>query len=269
MKESDNIMGDLVTNMNEESLQILLSPMMNILDKKNIAEGVSFVEENSKLYICFDKDYLSKCNRLIIDSISAVYNEDFFHSDNRQSPNSDRLEYWCPDEWYDEETQITKRCRAKKMVVLELDMNDRFTILGTSIMLANNLREQDPMELKVNIEKLVLENDLIERHEHYIASGYPDLGWINLSIILNKDNSLRENPYATRMSICEINSTFSCDNVILATLGGYEEKTYITFNMDKEELEKNIEEHFGRKISSDEQNNNDLLEMYQKQLLKK
>ena len=49
------------------------------------------------------------------------------------------------------------------MFVLELDSNDESTILGTSIMLANVLEEQDPVHLKVNEDLVVFEAGVIER----------------------------------------------------------------------------------------------------------
>lgn len=243
-------MDDIVIVDKDETMQKILSPMLHILDGKNITKGINFVKENERLYICFDKNCLSDSNQLILEKISYIYSETFFHSDNRQSPNSDRLEYWCPNEEYDERTNITERCRNKKMFVIDLDLNDYFTVLGTSIMLANSLQEQDPMRVKVNKELVVLEADVIERHKHYIYSGYSDLKWINLSIFLNKDNPLRENPYAPSMTVCEINSPVSCDNIILSTLVGCNEKTYITFCMDKEEIEKTIKGYFERQASS-------------------
>lgn len=153
------------------------------------------------------------------------------------------------------------------MFVLELDLNDQFTILGTSIMLANALQEQDPMYLKINENLVVLEAGMIERHEHYISSGYPDLGWINLNIFLNKDSPLKENPYAPFTCLCEINSPLSCDNAILATLVGYKEKKYVTFCMDKEYLEKVIKEYLERKINNDDESKNIMLDGVQKKLL--
>lgn len=132
-------MNNLNNNSNDEIIHQILSPMLQILDEKNITKGITVLEENKKLYICFDKDCLSNNNQLILEKISYVYSETIFYSDNKQSPNKDRLEYWCPDEYYDESTHITKKCRNKKMFVLELNTNDKYTILGTSIMLANTL----------------------------------------------------------------------------------------------------------------------------------
>lgn len=237
-------MNDLKDNINNEIIHQILSPMMQILNEKNITKGITVLEENKKLYICFDKDYLSNNNQLILEKISYVYSETIFYSNNKQSPNSDRLEYWCPDEYYDESTHITQRCRNKKMFVLELDINDYYTILGTSIMLANTLQEQDPIYLKINENLEILDQDIIERHEHYVSSGYPDLKWINLSIFLNQDNPLRKNSYAPNTCICEINNPISCENIISSVLVGYNEKKYITFCMEKDELEKSIKEYF-------------------------
>jgi len=237
-------MNDIKDNFNDGMIQEILFPMMQILDEKNIVKGITFLKENEKLYICFDKDCLSENNQLILEKISYIYSETLFYSNNKQSPNSDRLEYWCPDEYYDERTNITERCRNKKMFVLELCINDKYTILGTSIMLANVLHVQDPICLKVNENIKILDQDMIERHEHYVSSGYPDLKWINLSIFLNKDNPLRENSYAPDTCICEINSPVSCENIISSVLVGCMEKEYITFCMDKEYLGKAIQEYF-------------------------
>ena len=237
-------MNNLKNNINNEIIHKVLSPMMRILDEKNITKGITVLEENKKLYICFDKDCLSNSNQLILEKISYVYSETLFYSDNKQSPNSDRLEYWRPDEYYDESTHITQKCRNKKMFVLELDINDKYTILGTSIMLANTLQEQDPIYLKINENLQILDQEIIERHEHYVSSGYPDLKWINLSIFLNQDNPLRKNSYAPDTCICEINSPISCENIISSVLVGNNEKKYITFCMEKDELEKAIKEYF-------------------------
>ena len=260
-------MGKLVYSENDNMLKKILSPMFQLLDEKNIIEGITIREENKKLYICLDRNCLSDCNQLILEKISHVYSKNLFYSDDNQNPNIDRLEYWCPDIDYDKKTHITERCHNKKTFVLELDYADGFTVLGTSIMLANALVEQDPLRLKVSENMNVFEADIIERQKHYILSGYPDLRWINLNISLNKNNPLRENPYAPFINVCEINSPVSCDNVILATLVGYKEKIYKTFCMDKDELEKAIREYFGRQNNIDEENKK--INAVQQKLLKK
>lgn len=128
------------------------------------------------------------------------------------------------------------------MIVLELNINDQFTILGTSIMLANVLQEQDPMNFIE--DSTITDQDIIERHNHYISQGYPDQRWIYINVSLNKDTPLMENPCAPLVMISEINSPVTCNNIILATLVGYNEKVYLSFNMDKETLETAIKEYF-------------------------
>jgi len=259
-------MNNLVYN-EDYNINKILYPMLHILDEKNIIKGITIKKENEKLYICLDRNCLSESNQLILEKISYVYSETLFYSDNNQNPNADRLEYWCPDEDFDKRTHITERCRNKKMFVLELDYNDEFTILGTSIMLANVLEEQDPVHLKVNDDLVVLETDIIERQKRYILSGYPDLRWINLNISLNDDNPLRMNPYAPFSCICEINSPVSCDNMIFATMLGYNEKIYKTFCMESVELEKAIKQYFERQDNNSNENKK-INGVYQK-LLKK
>ena len=230
----------------DNMLRKILSPMLQLLDEKNITKGIDIKKENGKVYICLDRNCLSYSNQLILEKISHIYSKNIFYSDDIQSPNNDRLEYWDPFEQYDKKQSIREKCRNKKMFVLELDYSDEFTILGTSIMLANVLEEQDPLDLKINEDLTILEEDIFKRHQHYILSGYPDLRWIYLRISLDKNNPLRENPYASFLSICEINSPVFCDNLILSTIVGYKEKIYKSFCMDKEELEKAIREYFER-----------------------
>ena len=59
-------MNDLKNNINNEIIHQILSPMLQILDEKNITKGITVLEENKKLYICFDKDCLSNNNQLIL-----------------------------------------------------------------------------------------------------------------------------------------------------------------------------------------------------------
>lgn len=156
-------------------LDTILSPMFELLDNKNIVKGITTTVENEKLYISFDKDALSPCNQLILEKIAQIYSETIFYSDNVNSPNSDRLEFWCPDPDYNERTHIIERCQNKKLFVLELNLNDTFTILGTTIMLGDILQEQNPVRLKINEELTILDSDMIQREKHYNESGCPDL----------------------------------------------------------------------------------------------
>ena len=140
------------------------------------------------------------------------------------------------------------------MYVLILPLNDLLTILGTTIQLAECLQEQDPLALKVNANLDIYDEDLISRHDHYLKMGSPDLNWLLLKVYLNKDNSLRNNPYANFLSIIDINTPVKADNIIDTALVGYKYKKYLNFDMSKEELEKTIKEYFA-KINVNEDNN--------------
>jgi len=240
---------------------------MDILNQKNIIQGITIVTDENKLYIGIDRNCLSASNLTILEKISTIYCETLFYTDNKQKPNLDRLEYWCPDDDYAKETNIAERCSNKETIVLELDLNDEFTILGTSIMFANVLQEQDPMSLKINDGEEVVPVDLIKRHEHYIVSNYPDLNWFNLTVDLNMDNPLYENPWANKLGIWEINNPSSCDNMLLSILVGYNEKKYLTFSMKKEELAKVIEQYFCKQIEPDEPIDNNVLAGFSKSIL--
>lgn len=248
-----------------EDVKQLLLPMKYILDKKNITEGIKCVTEKDKIYICFDKKYLSCTNKVILEKISVVYSETFFYSDDDYHPNSDRLEYWCPDEDYDKNYHITDRIKKTKMVVLELDLQDHFNILGITIMLANSLQEQDPTLLEIYENANVLSSDMVKRHQQYVDDGCPDLDWIQLTVSLNRDNPLCENWYAPFLNICEINTTVSCDNIVLAVMVGNREKRCIEFNIERENLEKAIKEFFEQEIKINDQNKkNELMEIQKK-----
>lgn len=80
-------MNNLVVFENDEIIKKTLYPMMQLLDEKNIISGMTIIKENQSIYICFDKNCLSDSNQLILEKISCVYSETFFHSDNKQSPN--------------------------------------------------------------------------------------------------------------------------------------------------------------------------------------
>lgn len=265
--EIDN-MNDLATEPKNEMLEKILFPMFQLLDEKNIIEGITVSQEKKKLYICFDRDCLSDTNQLILERISYIYIETIFYSNDKYFPNDDRLEYWCPDTDYDKITHITERCHNKKFIVLELDLTDLFTSLGTTIMLANSLQEQDPMHLAFNEESLVLDSNIIERQKHYISAGYPDLRWINLCVSLNKENLLRDNPYSHSLCVSEINALVSCDDIFLTELVGYDKKTYINFCLDKEELASVINNYFEKQNSYIKEVHNITLDVIQKKLLK-
>lgn len=221
-------------------LQALLQPMMSILDGKNIG-GVGVVQEEGKVFIYFLKDHLSEVNKFILFKISYVYNETLFYSNDLEFPNRDRLEYWNPDGYF---PNVAEECLGKKAYVFELGVEDVFTILSAGIMLANCLREQDPLTLDINKDRIVYDGDDIARHDRYIAHGCPDTQWLNLSIFLDKNNPLRDNPYAAFMSITQINTPVQCDNMIDSIMVGYEEKEYLTFNMDRENLESVVIDYF-------------------------
>ncbi len=217
---------------------------LEILDSKNINKGLHKVIENSNIYICFNKDYLSKTNYLILQQISKVYFDIIYYSDNYITPSSDRIEYWCPDEEFDKMYHVTDKCNNKKYIVLELDKEEPLKILGTTIMLANCLQEQDPLELKANERKEILSDDEIERHDKYISDGYPDKEWICINVLLNKDNPIGKNPYAFITGVTEINSPILCDNMFDTIMIGSNKKKYITFNIEKEELIKVIRDYY-------------------------
>ncbi len=208
-----NRLWDLIKikeNPNNNEFTELFSPMLEILEKKNINDAVTITYKNGKYYVCFKQKSLSELNQFILMKIAYVYNETLFYSDNEENPREDDSSdyYWSPE---GTNTQLERKLRNRKYAVLELDMEDKFTILGTSIMIANMLQSQE---------------NLVDNKT-----------WINLAIILDKDNPLRENPYASLLSIIDINKPKE-ENEISKW-----ECKFMHFNMDKENLTKVVEEY--------------------------
>ena len=186
----------LELNQLDTNLKEYLNPMYTILNDKNIKYGLNIRIVDNKIYICFAKDYLSDLNKAILSSISYVYCETFFYSDDFQNPYRDKLEYWCPDEDFEKSTHIIERCQNKKVFVLELDLSDLEILLGTTIMLANTLQLQDPLELKIYENVDIIESDIMKMHQNFINILQNQPRYINLTVTLDDNNSLRENPYA-------------------------------------------------------------------------
>ena len=69
------------------------------------------------------------------------------------------------------------------------------------------------------------------------------------------------------MNVCNINGSASGNTIITTIFVGVNEKKYITFNMEKEELEKVIKQYFVKTNNTDEENIK-IASVYQK-LLKK
>lgn len=221
-----------------------IKPMLDILDKKNVTSGINIIEENNKVYITFDKSYLSETNQVILETISSIYSETLFYSDNEDHPIEDKLELWCPDEEFAERTHIRERCKSKKLFVQVLDLANSLEFVGTTIMLANVLQEQDPLEIDANKDLSVIDADINARHEHYISAEVNDSSWFNLTVALNRNNPLYENPYAPYMTMRDLNAPVSSDSLIGTALVGMKNKTYISFCTNEDELEKAIKESF-------------------------
>ena len=65
-------MEKLVCVENDNMLKQILSPMMQLLDEKNIIKGINIIKETGKLYICLDRNCLSDSNQLILEKISYI-----------------------------------------------------------------------------------------------------------------------------------------------------------------------------------------------------
>lgn len=229
---------------NAGSLEYMINPMRSILDSKNIINCMSYVIEDDKIFFIFEQDFLSETNKKLLMGVSTVYSNIIFYSNDKEKPRADQYVCWIPEEAFDEKYKVRENCLKKKFYVLELPVDDHFIILGTTIMLANIMQEQDPLALKANEDKDIYTDDEIRRHEHYLKEGCPDHKWLCLNILLDKDNPLNDNMYAPYHSVCEMNSEFAYDNTFDAILFGGPYKKILYFDMNQENLEKVVKEYY-------------------------
>lgn len=229
--------------LSSSDIEHLLKPLLEILNGKNITDSFFYRIENNKLYCCFKQSALSDFNRKILYLISEIYSETIFYSDDEVSPNTDRLEYWPLSEDLNYLQELYNRCINKRIIVFECDINDSLMIMGGTIMLANMLQIQDPLTIPVNKDKEIYSAEELARHDTYLEAGSPDQNWFQLTVVLSRNNPLRDNFYAPTLKVANINSPIECDNIIAATFVGCENKTFLTFKLDEEDLVTAIEEY--------------------------
>lgn len=230
-------------NLSFGDIEYLLKPLLEILNGKNIIDCFFYRVENNKLYCCFKQSALSDFNRKILYLISEIYSETFFYSDDEVSPNADRLEYWPLNENLNYLQELYNRCINKRIIVFECDINDSLMIMGGTIMLANMFQMQDPLSLPVNQGKDIYSAEELARHDNYLEAGSTEQNWFQLTVVLSRNNPLRDNFYAPTLKVANINTPIVCDNIIAATLVGCENKTFLTFKLDEEDLVTVIEEY--------------------------
>lgn len=229
--------------LSSSDIEHLLKPLLEILNGKNITDSFFYRIENNKLYCCFKQSALSDFNRKILYLISEIYSETIFYSDDEVSPNTDRLEYWPLSEDLNYLQELYNRCINKRIIVFECDINDSLMIMGGTIMLANMLQIQDPLTIPVNKDKEIYSAEELARHDTYLEAGSPDQNWFQLTVVLSRNNPLRDNFYAPTLKVANINSLIECDNIIAATFVGCENKIFLTFKLDEEDLVTAIEEY--------------------------
>lgn len=230
-------------NLSSSDIEHLLKPLLEILNGKNITDSFFYRIENNKLYCCFKQSALSDFNRKILYLISEIYSETIFYSDDEVSPNTDRLEYWPLSEDLNYLQELYNKCINKRIIVFECDINDSLMIMGGTIMLANMFQMQDPLTIPVNKNKDIYSAEDLARHDAYLEAGSPDQNWFQLTVVLSRNNPLRDNFYAPILKVANINSFIECDNIIAATFVGCENKIFLTFKLDEEDLVTAIEEY--------------------------
>lgn len=201
-----------------------LQPVLEVLDKKNI-QGVSFIKQDNKIMLIFDKQKLSSINSDIINAMSVGYpnmivgindiNHPFDYAQlyetegekrpNRKARPSDVFEFSMG-----QDDKAYQYYRQYQFAGIEIDTTslDKVLQLGCFLEFINALQEQNPIgegKVKNKIGVEVYTNEQLKRYDHYIKQGEPDLKPITVLLKYNEkieeflaDLKLKNDPYFIR-----------------------------------------------------------------------
>lgn len=126
-------------------------------------------------------------------------------------------------------------------------------MLGTNIILANILQLQDSSELKIYENVDIIESDIMKMHQNFINILQNQPRYINLTVALDDNNSLRENPYTLLTyvnNITEFGLEFDSTKVDPSI-----EVQFITFCLNRVNLANAIREYFDLVLKLEDKEN--------------
>lgn len=209
----------------EEVTSKHLRLLIEELTDKNIT-GIRFVKQGNKVMLLFDKTLLSKANQQIINALNVTYpniivsindSENPFDYEGLYEPNSEKInKKVCPyDSYYysiQEKNLVTEYFDRFRFTGIELDTDEisaKNIQFGYFLEFINAFQEQDVRQYE-NME--VLDENIIQRHEHYLRNGSPDKRHIALSVYYNEElieysNGLKisHDPYLSKTFITVLN----------------------------------------------------------------
>ena len=231
------------------------------LADKNII-GIRFVKQGNKVMLLFDKTLLSKANQQILNALNVTYpniivsindSENPFDYEGLYDPNSEKIHKKVrPYDSYcysvQEQTSVTEYFDRFKFTGIELDTDEisaKNIQFGYFLEFINAFQEQDVMQYQ-NIE--VLDENIIQRHEHYLRNGSPDKRHIALWVHYNEElieysNGLKvsDDPYLSKLYIAVLNKGASTVN-----------EQHVKLTLDK--INQNVQDYLKRRLQDDEEN---------------
>lgn len=233
---------------------IIFEPLLFQLKEKNInvKEGFYLTEDKDNYYLTFNKDYLSDCNYSILQVITTIYSDISFYTSNFQKPMEDKISWLqsiqnnCKNK-----DNIGNDCLQKDGITFRLSKEDKIKALGTSLMLSDILKMQNPFN--ISEEGFYYEKEKLIQFENYILQNKPDKLPYILSVTLNRGNPLRENNYAQIFTTAIINSKEK------KIPNNIENNEHLTFCLENDLIENTIIKYFV--TSKDEETKTKILEI--------
>ena len=238
-------------------LRLLIEELTN----KNIT-GIRFVKQENKVMLLFDKQHLSRTNQIILNALNVTYPniivsindselpfdyEELYESDSEKI-NKKVRPYDLYSYSLQEQGNVTEYFDKFRFTGIELDTDEisaKDIQFGYFLEFINALQEQDIIQYE-NIE--IVDENMVQRHEHYLKNGSPDKRHIALWVHYNEElleysNGLRvsEDPYLSKIYISVLNKGASVVN-----------EQHVKLTLEK--INQNVQDYLKRKLQEDEEN---------------
>ena len=245
----------------EEATEKHLRLLIEELADKNIT-GIRFVKQGNKVMLLFDKMLLSKVNQQILNALNVTYPNIIVSINDSENPFDYEGLYELDSEKinkkvrpYDsycysvqEQANVTEYFDRFRFTGIELDTDEisaKNIQFGYFLEFINALQEQDVMQYE-NID--VLDENIIQRHEHYLRNGSPDKRHIELWVHYNEElieysNGLKvsDDPYLSKIFIIVLNKGASIVN-----------EQHVKLTLEK--INQNVQDYLKRRLQGEEEN---------------
>ena len=212
--------------------------------------------------LLFDKTLLSKANQQILNALNVTYpniivsindSENPFDYEGLYDPDSEKINKkvrpyasYCYS--LQEQTSVAEYFDRFRFTGIELDTDEisaKNLQFGYFLEFINAFQEQDVLQYE-NIK--ALDENIIQRHEHYLRNGSPDKRHIALWVHYNEElieysNGLKvsDDPYLSKLYIAVLNKGASNVN-----------EQHVKLTLDK--INQNVQDYLKRRLQDDEEN---------------